>query len=40
MLYGDWSALMPQQGDLAKPRPLDVMAALNRMRNSQFKASE
>ncbi|MGD8116603.1 ABC-ATPase domain-containing protein [Vibrio sp. TRT 29B02] len=40
MLYGDWSTLMPNQGDLAKPRPLDVMAALNRMRSSQFKPSK
>ncbi|MFM2586872.1 P-loop domain-containing protein [Vibrio sp. TBV020] len=38
-LRGDWSAMMPNQGDLAKPRTLDVMAALNRMRKSQFKAS-
>ncbi|NOH81071.1 ABC-ATPase domain-containing protein [Vibrio sp. RE86] len=37
-LKGDWSAVMPIQGDLAKPRTLDVMAALNRMRKSQFKA--
>ncbi|KOO10898.1 hypothetical protein AKJ18_31885, partial [Vibrio xuii] len=39
MLANDWSKLMPNQGDLAKPRTLDVMAALNRMRKSQFKAS-
>lgn len=39
MLANDWSKLMPNQGDLAKPRALDVMAALNRMRKSQFKAS-
>ena len=39
MLASDWSKLMPNQGDLAKPRTLDVMAALNRMRKSQFKAS-
>lgn len=37
-LKGDWSSVMPIQGDLAKPRTLDVMAALNRMRKSQFKA--
>ncbi|MFA0232688.1 hypothetical protein AB4491_27430, partial [Vibrio sp. 10N.261.45.A7] len=30
---------MPNYGDLAKPRTLDVMAALNRMRKSQFKPS-
>ncbi|MDF2154795.1 ABC-ATPase domain-containing protein [Vibrio sp. CAU 1672] len=39
MLSGDWHDVMPQQGDLAKPRTLDVMAALNRMRKSQFKPS-
>ncbi|UUM32603.1 ABC-ATPase domain-containing protein [Vibrio japonicus] len=39
MLEGDWSKQMPNQGDLAKPRTLDAMAALNRMRKSQFKAS-
>lgn len=38
-LEGDWSSMMPNQGDLAKPRTLDVMAALNRMRKSQFKPS-
>ncbi|TFH92441.1 ABC-ATPase domain-containing protein [Vibrio ouci] len=38
-LEGDWSSIMPNQGDLAKPRTLDVIAALNRMRKSQFKAS-
>ncbi|KJY83931.1 isopentenyl-diphosphate delta-isomerase [Vibrio galatheae] len=37
-LQPDWSNTMPVQGDLAKPRVLDVMAALNRMRKSQFKA--
>ncbi|GLR06035.1 isopentenyl-diphosphate Delta-isomerase [Vibrio hyugaensis] len=37
MLVGEWHANLPKQGDLAKPRTLDVMAALNRMRKSQFK---
>lgn len=37
MLSEDWHKTLPQQGDLAKPRTLDVMAALNRMRKSQFK---
>ncbi|NOJ22056.1 ABC-ATPase domain-containing protein [Vibrio coralliilyticus] len=37
MLEGDWSKNMPNQGDLAKPRTIDAMAALNRMRKSQFK---
>lgn len=39
MLDGEWHAPLPKQGDLAKPRTLDVMAALNRMRKSQFKPS-
>ncbi|PQJ70034.1 isopentenyl-diphosphate delta-isomerase [Vibrio jasicida] len=37
MLVDEWHANLPKQGDLAKPRTLDVMAALNRMRKSQFK---
>ncbi|WP_159652779.1 ABC-ATPase domain-containing protein [Vibrio atypicus] len=40
MLDGNWSHTMPNQGDLAKPRVLDVMAALNRMRKSQFKSGK
>ncbi|WP_260260245.1 ABC-ATPase domain-containing protein [Vibrio intestinalis] len=40
MLNHSWHAMMPNQGDLAKPRVLDVMAALNRMRKSQFKPSK
>ncbi|NRB68047.1 MAG: ABC-ATPase domain-containing protein [Vibrio sp.] len=39
MLEGDWSKNMPNQGDLAKPRTVDAMAALNRMRKSQFKSA-
>ncbi|ELB2246123.1 ABC-ATPase domain-containing protein [Vibrio parahaemolyticus] len=39
MLSGEWYASLPKQGDLAKPRTLDVMAALNRMRKSHFKPS-
>ncbi|EMX0310267.1 ABC-ATPase domain-containing protein [Vibrio parahaemolyticus] len=39
MLSGEWHASLPKQGDLAKPRTLDVMAALNRMRKSQYKPS-
>ncbi|EEX31978.1 MULTISPECIES: ABC-ATPase domain-containing protein [Vibrio] len=39
MLDGDWSKNMPNQGDLAKPRTIDAMAALNRMRKSQFKSA-
>ncbi|MDA0148486.1 ABC-ATPase domain-containing protein [Vibrio sp. LaRot3] len=40
MLTNSWHTMMPNQGDLAKPRVLDVMAALNRMRKSQFKTSK
>ncbi|HHK8583290.1 TPA: P-loop domain-containing protein [Vibrio parahaemolyticus] len=39
MLSGEWHASLPKQGDLAKPRTLDVMAVLNRMRKSHFKPS-
>lgn len=39
LLSGEWHASLPKQGDLAKPRTLDVMAALNRMRKSHFKPS-
>ncbi|MEZ8116551.1 ABC-ATPase domain-containing protein [Vibrio splendidus] len=39
ILSDDWHVNMPNYGDLAKPRVLDVMAALNRMRKSQFKPS-
>ena len=39
MLSGEWYVTLPKQGDLAKPRTLDVLAALNRMRKSQFKPS-
>ncbi|QEO46947.1 ABC-ATPase domain-containing protein [Vibrio tarriae] len=38
MLEGNWYQAMPNHGDLAKPRILDAMAALNRMRKAQFKA--
>ncbi len=36
LLNGDWHKAMPAHGDLAKPRVVDVMAALNRMRRAQF----
>ncbi|WP_076588776.1 ABC-ATPase domain-containing protein [Vibrio ostreicida] len=39
ILDGDWAEQMPKQGDLAKPRTVDVMAALNRLRKAQFKAN-
>lgn len=39
LLDGEWHKQMPAQGDLAKPRVLDVLAALNRMRKSQFRAN-
>ena len=35
----EWFSTMPNNGDLAKPRVIDVMAALNRMRQSQFKSN-
>ncbi len=38
-LAGNWHQALPNNGDLAKPRTLDVMAALNRLRKAQFKAS-
>ncbi|KII75985.1 ABC-ATPase domain-containing protein [Vibrio renipiscarius] len=38
MIAGEWHNTMPKQGDLAKPRVLDVMAALNRLRKTQFKS--
>ncbi|WP_105901576.1 ABC-ATPase domain-containing protein [Vibrio gangliei] len=37
-LHSDWHKTMPNNGDLAKPRTLDVMAVLNRLRKAQFKA--
>ncbi len=36
MLNEDWHSVMPNNGDLAKPRILDTMAALNRMRKAKF----
>lgn len=36
-LNGNWHQSMPNNGDLAKPRTLDVMAVLNRLRKAQFK---
>ncbi|MDP5252989.1 MULTISPECIES: ABC-ATPase domain-containing protein [unclassified Vibrio] len=38
LLNQDWYQSLPPHGDLAKPRRCDVMAALNRCRDSQFKA--
>ncbi len=37
MLGENWHSVMPNNGDLAKPRRLDAMAALNRMRKAKFK---
>lgn len=37
MLGDEWHSAMPNNGDLAKPRVLDAMAALNRMRKAKFK---
>ncbi|MGX9416560.1 P-loop domain-containing protein [Vibrio sp. WJH972] len=36
MLDDDWYARMPPHGDLAKPRSIDILAALNRLRKAQF----
>lgn len=36
MLEGNWYSRMPPHGDLAKPRTLDILAALNRLRKAQF----
>lgn len=35
-----WYSIIPNHGDLARPRVLDTMAALNRMRKSQFKPAK
>ncbi len=40
MLDDAWIKPMPVHGDLAKPRTIDVMSALNRMRKSQFKNAQ
>ncbi|WCE32620.1 ABC-ATPase domain-containing protein [Vibrio sp. SCSIO 43137] len=37
LLHDNWKETMPNYGDLAKPRVIDVMATLNRMRKAQFK---
>ncbi|MBD0786523.1 ABC-ATPase domain-containing protein [Vibrio sp. Y2-5] len=37
LLNNNWHENMPNHGDLAKPRILDAMAALNRMRKAKFK---
>ena len=37
LLQKDWHKQMPNHGDLAKPRAIDVMATLNRMRKAHFK---
>ena len=35
-LHDNWHELMPKHGDLAKPRVIEVMATLNRMRVADF----
>jgi len=37
LLHDNWKETMPNYGDLAKPRVIDVMATLNRMRKAQFR---
>lgn len=39
LLHDEWFSAMPNYGDLAKPRVVDVLAVLNRMRKSQFKSA-
>ncbi|WP_413111773.1 P-loop domain-containing protein [Thaumasiovibrio sp. DFM-14] len=36
-LHTDWYRMMPAWGDLAKPRAIEAMAVLNRMRKAEFK---
>ncbi len=38
LLTDNWHETMPNYGDLAKPRSLEVSAALNRMRKAHFKS--
>lgn len=40
VLSGDWFDTLPKHVDAAKPRTLDVMAALNRMRKSRFRRAD
>ncbi|HGO5290837.1 TPA: P-loop domain-containing protein [Photobacterium damselae subsp. damselae] len=37
MLNENWATMMPRYGDLAKPRVMEVMAVLNRMRAAELK---
>lgn len=37
MLNNDWYKMMPTHGDLAKPRTVDILAAMNRMRKAEYK---
>ncbi len=37
MLHDDWAAMMPKYGEMSKPRVIEVMAVLNRMRKAEFK---
>ncbi|MFA0440269.1 isopentenyl-diphosphate delta-isomerase [Vibrio sp. 10N.286.49.C2] len=37
LLEGDWSARMPNSGDLAKPRIVDTLSALNRLRSAKMR---
>lgn len=39
LLEGEWYNRMPNYGELAKPRTIDVLAALNRLRRAQFKSN-
>lgn len=37
LLEGNWNATMPNSGDLAKPRVVDVLATLNRLRAGKMR---
>lgn len=37
LLEGNWSSTMPNSGDLAKPRVVDVLATLNRLRAGKMR---
>ncbi|MGF1748311.1 MULTISPECIES: P-loop domain-containing protein [Vibrio] len=37
LLEGDWSSRMPNSGDLAKPRVIDALSALNRLRSAKMR---
>ncbi|MGB2080088.1 MAG: hypothetical protein ACPHV3_09890 [Vibrio sp.] len=36
----NWHSSLPKNGDLAKPRVIDVMACLNRLRDAVFRSAQ